>query len=304
MRAGPFGNPCEDEAVTTPTAPGWYDDPHQPGQLRYFDGIVWTAHVVPRSTREATPPASAPTQPLPQPPADPYGWGPPQPGPPPADQRPAPGPPSWQQGQPGQQWRGGAAPGVSGPTTPDGVPLASYGQRVGAALLDGLLTGLLVTIFGGWFLWKAMQPWWTEFIRAVETNDTNAMDNLSLNLADTMNGGYFLAYAVVALLVQLAYQVYFLTRDGATPGKKALGISVRLRERPGPLTLVDALRRQLLNIGISLVSLLPGIVSLLGSLVALADVLWPLWDPNRQALHDKIAATNVVRGKQPKRPSA
>lgn len=296
--------------MTTPTSPGWYDDPHQAGQLRYFDGIVWTAHVVPRTTREATPPASAPTQPLPTRPADPYGWGPgaadqtPPPQPPPPQWQPPPGQqgqPGWQQGQPGQQWRAPGAPGTVGPTTPDGVPLAGYGQRVGAAILDTLLSGLLVSLVGGWFLWKAMQPWWSEFLRAVENNDTNAIDNLSLNLADTMNGGYFLTYAAIALLVQLAYHIFFLTREGATPGKKALGISVRLRERPGPLSFVDALRRQALNIGISVLSFAPGLISVLGTLLGLADVLWPLWDPRRQALHDKIAATNVVRGKQPRR---
>lgn len=29
--------------------PGWYADPHDspPGQMRYFDGVVWTEHVQP-----------------------------------------------------------------------------------------------------------------------------------------------------------------------------------------------------------------------------------------------------------------
>ena len=29
-------------------------------------------------------------------------------------------------------------------------------------------------------------------------------------------------------------------------------------------------------------------------LVQLLDFLWPLWDDKRQALHDKVAGTNVV----------
>jgi uncharacterized RDD family membrane protein YckC len=28
--------------------------------------------------------------------------------------------------------------------------------------------------------------------------------------------------------------------------------------------------------------------------VSILDLLWPLWDDKRQALHDKIAGTNVV----------
>ena len=37
------------------------------------------------------------------------------------------------------------------------------------------------------------------------------------------------------------------------------------------------------------------------SVLNLLDVLWPLWDDKKQALHDKIVATNVVVGAQPKR---
>ena len=40
--------------------------------------------------------------------------------------------------------------------------------------------------------------------------------------------------------------------------------------------------------------------SLFGFL-SLLDYLWPLWDSKRQALHDKLADTQVVVGKQPRR---
>jgi uncharacterized RDD family membrane protein YckC len=33
----------------------------------------------------------------------------------------------------------------------------------------------------------------------------------------------------------------------------------------------------------------------------LLDGLWPLWDDKRQALHDKVASTQVVEGKQPRK---
>ena len=36
-----------------PTRAGWYDDPENDQQLRYFDGVVWTKHTTPRSTRPA-----------------------------------------------------------------------------------------------------------------------------------------------------------------------------------------------------------------------------------------------------------
>ena len=37
----------------------------------------------------------------------------------------------------------------------------------------------------------------------------------------------------------------------------------------------------------------------LGSLFSLTDDLWPLWDDKKQAIHDKVATTNVVVGPQP-----
>ena len=35
------------------------------------------------------------------------------------------------------------------------------------------------------------------------------------------------------------------------------------------------------------------------SLITVLDLLWPLWDQKRQALHDKVAKTAVVEGSQP-----
>src|SRR5699024_1647698 len=112
--------------MSIPERAGWYDDPEDDTQLRYFDGVIWSDHRVPRRTRSAEPtvtsdagqpgdhtgpgrdvfgrPSGAPTQ---QP-----GWGPP----------PA---------------HGGQASGA--PTTADGQPLASFGARASAYLVDTAL---------------------------------------------------------------------------------------------------------------------------------------------------------------------
>ena len=72
-----------------------------------------------------------------------------------------------------------------------------------------------------------------------------------------------------------------------------LGLERRLRERPGPLSWGTVLARWFTaNLG-SLLSLLP-VVALFAWAYSLLDVLWPLWDPKRQAVHDKVARTNVV----------
>ena len=100
--------------------------------------------------------------------------------------------------------------------------------------------------------------------------------------------------AVIAWGIKLVYGVGFLKAFNATPGKMLLRIEVRLRERPGPMPWGTVLVRWLTqNLG-GLAQLLP-VVRLFSFVYTLLDDLWPLWDGKRQALHDKVARTNVVR---------
>lgn len=319
--------------MSTPSKAGWYDDPEAPDQLRYFDGVVWTRHTAPRTTR-ASAPRSPAHPPVSQPPgsqapaapnADPYGWREPQ-----SPEAPPAGPPAYGQqpqqwGQPSQQpqqwgqppqqpqqWgqqpqQWGGAPGWSapsnrptGPMTPDGVPLAGYWQRVGAFVLDGLIMGVLTAIFGGYFLMRALDPWLDDFVEAINSSNTTTIEQLSNNLSTYLTGRDFFTFAAISVVVGLVYQVFFWTRFGATPGKMALRISVRRREEPGPLPLPVALRRYLITLCCAIISFLPNALSSVATLVRIADLLWPAWDGRRQALHDKVAGTQVVQGSQPR----
>src|SRR5690349_8348689 len=50
--------------TTPPTPAGWYPDPEQSGQLRYWDGANWSEHRIPEHPTAAEPPQSAePDQP-------------------------------------------------------------------------------------------------------------------------------------------------------------------------------------------------------------------------------------------------
>ena len=100
----------------------------------------------------------------------------------------------------------------------------------------------------------------------------------------------------------MAYEIVLLTWHGTTPGRRLVGISVRLRERPGPPPLSAVVRRTFVKEAGNIVGLLP-VVGLLGSLFTILDSLWPLWDERREALHDKAGATDVVLGQQPRRHS-
>ena len=69
---------------------------------------------------------------------------------------------------------------------------------------------------------------------------------------------------------------------------------MRLRETPGPLGWGTIVKRWLGQVGYQLVSAVP-IIGSFAPIYFFVDSLWPLWDAKKQAVHDKIPATNVVR---------
>ena len=283
--------------VSTPPF-GWYDDPHDPAQQRWWDGVWWGDQRRPRPDQEVR---QGPAQhgqayqgaPPYQPSAQPYQVQ--QAG----QQHPQ------QQGfqQQGAQQQGYGYPAGYGrldaPVTPDGVPLAGWWKRVGARILDSLIVGVLGLPLTGYFLYRYFQVV-LEYQRQIYDDALAGRDTgFSLGLpAEAYQ--WIIPISVISLLVSFAYEYFFLTRSGATPGKKALGISVRLRDRPGPPPGSAVLRRYGLVAAFGLVAQVP-LVGTLAGIMALVDDLWPLGDAKKQALHDKVANTNVVVGPQPPR---
>ncbi|CUR59487.1 putative RDD domain containing protein [metagenome] len=263
----------------SPSPAGWYPDPSttppgtQPG-LRWWDGSTWTAHT--HAVPEAAPEQYQPT---------PYQPTPYQP-----TQYPA-APPAYQgspYGQPAQL--------VNKNLTPDGQQLASWGRRLAAYLLDGVLTFLVTLVASAPFLSQII-----DYVSSVVDDvsaqlDAGVQDPVLPTEADMMSALWqpFLAITIIGLMVSLAYHAGFLKWRGATPAKMLLGIEVRLREQPGPLSWGTVLIRWAGQFGVGIVQLLPGI-GVIAGFYPLLDGLWPLWDGKKQALHDKMARTNVVR---------
>jgi uncharacterized RDD family membrane protein YckC len=81
-------------------------------------------------------------------------------------------------------------------------------------------------------------------------------------------------------LIAVAYQVYFFTSTGQTPGMKLMSIKV-----------VNG-SGELLSVGQAIVRF---VVAILSGLVLLIGYLWMLWDSNKQTWHDKAAGSFVVR---------
>ena len=85
---------------------------------------------------------------------------------------------------------------------------------------------------------------------------------------------------VVNLAIGMAYQVFFLTRTGATPGKMVLGLKV-IRADGGPITPGLAIGRYFSYI--------------LDSLILGIGYIMVAFDKEKRALHDHICGTRVIR---------
>jgi uncharacterized RDD family membrane protein YckC len=151
-----------------------------------------------------------------------------------------------------------------------GAPPASYGRRARAGLIDALVTVVPLAA--------------AALLLALEAEPAAAL----LGLAGLAGA---LLYAPLTLRRPAA-------RNGQTLGKQAQGIRV-VRDDGRPITLAAALLREV--VVKSLLFLYAGAFFLL--IPWLIDVLWPLWDEQRRALHDTMVSTHVVEV-QPRRPRA
>ena len=233
--------------------PGWYPDPFSSGgYVRWWDGQRWGAST---SVGTTAPTSNAPGAPVPMPP-------------PPALPPPPPGPvaPSY-----------GAPPDV--PVAP--FPLAPWGVRAVARIIDSFLQGLLALPFILWLVWPSLQ----RFIDSVPAGGSAPSD-----AAMTALQGDLLAVStsvtVISVVVSFLYEVPQNKAWGRTLGKRALGIRIRPLAADVPLAWGQVLARWGTFEVFSII---------LGGVLLIIDLLWPLWDrPWRQALHDKAARTVVV----------
>lgn len=268
---------------------GSTDDRPRPGEQsgeQPAQQAPWTQHAPP----PPAPPWSQQHSPQGQYGQPPYGQAPP---PPPYGQQPQYGeqpqygqqpgqgqygqPPAYGQGQYGGQYPapaysgGYGAPPGSGLGIPPGVELASWGQRVGATLLDALFSflliipGMIVLIAG-----------------AIAADNNDGEVNAAAGTLLTVGGLLILAGVVVAFY----NQSWRMGKTGWSWGKQVLKIKlVRATDGVPPgggVGLGRYLVRQLLG------SVSAGVYTLL-------TYLWPLWDERNQTLDDKIFSTLVIR---------
>ncbi len=233
----------------------------------------------PPTAPPVAPPAygqQSPADPYGQPPSGPYGQQPPpgaygqQPADPYGQQPPAPY---------GQQ---PYAPNSGFPTAPAnpygavGMPkeaYASWGQRVGAFLLDYVLI-LPFAIVGSILIGVGAAGTASSYDQATGTYSSGAGVSLLAVLG-------YLIYAVGALAVSIWNRWYTAGKTGQSWGKRVMGLKL-VREADG----------QPIGPGMAFVRDLAHVVD--G--ICYIGYLFPLWDAKRQTLSDKIISTVVYPG--------
>ena len=107
--------------------------------------------------------------------------------------------------------------------------------------------------------------------------------------------GHLWLAGVLVFIVYWALFIALLGR-GLTPGKLVVGIRA-VREDGSDLGWGLGFVREVV-----IKRVLGAFLLLFAGLYLLADGLWPLWDPRRQTLHDKMVGTIVVQGRSPAPP--
>ncbi|MFD0484718.1 RDD family protein [Kineococcus sp. GCM10028916] len=240
------------------TPAGWYPDPSAPDALRWWDGGRWTEHVHRAATTSPPQPwlSKAPT--APQQARSPYG----------APHRQYP---------PSQY----PVPGVKAIATPDGQALGGLGSRLLARIVDWILLGVIGTIAA----WSPLQTIDAQVRSAFDVWMAGDPERGSTLIVEATRSGAASAATFILLAVSAVYTILTVRLAGATPGKLLFRLRVRDWQRPGLPSWGQAIIRWL------------G-CDLLGQVVpfySLIDFLWPCWDQRKQALHDKMGRTVVVR---------
>ena len=184
-------------------------------------------------------------------------------------------PPGTQRYWDGSQWQGG----------PQAVPAeggaASYGTQAGTAGLATPVSRLLARIIDGLIL----------LIPLLIVSLVIGGGLYGLGGGDASFGASLIS-GVVTTFIGVAYEYYFLSKDGATPGKKTMNIKVVLED--GSELGQDGAMRRLILAALGAIPILGGIVAFF---VFIGTAIMIFTDSRRQVPSDKIAKSIVVSTK-------
>ncbi|GAA1954732.1 RDD family protein [Kitasatospora viridis] len=163
--------------------------------------------------------------------------------------------------------------------------LASWGSRVGAYFIDGLIMGLPVIIayvVGGAMLATSIHTTTCPPYDPNDPNTLNCVPQVTSSGGQTGLGLVIILFGIALGIGLLLWQVAREGSTGQTVGKKAVGIRL-VRELDGrPLGFGMAFVRKLAHF--------------LDSMLCGLGYLWPLWDDKGQCFADKVTSSLVIRG--------
>ena len=143
----------------------------------------------------------------------------------------------------------------------DQQQLASWGRRVAALLIDGVILATIIIV--------------TVLAAGVPPDELN----------DRIREGDTLLILLLFVVPEAIYNTAMIGSRNQTFGKMAVGIKVVDAENRSPIGYVRAFTRWLSTAFLWALFTVPGVV----------DHLWPLRDRRNQTLHDKFARSVVVR---------
>ncbi len=161
---------------------------------------------------------------------------------------------------------------------PDGRRYGGFWIRFLARIIDGLVLlipqlAVIVLVAG------------TGFVTAIMNGDFTALME---------GGGVLTAATLINAVLYAAYEAYLTSNYGGTLGKLALGLRVCLLDG-SPLNLQQALIRHLIYAGGGIIGALIPAIAFLNGLWVIVDTVSAAFDPQKRALHDRIAKTLVVK---------
>jgi uncharacterized RDD family membrane protein YckC len=171
------------------------------------------------------------------------------------------------------------------PMSPGGVPLADFGNRLLAYLIDTaiLVVAQMVVVIPAFIIFITVFASRADFEVDPNTGEVTNSD------FSGFFGAYLLLWAVIILVSVVFTYIYFVEmmwRTGQTVGKRVIKLRVIPIDPRARLTRGIVAKRWAVQF----------IVGVVVPLFSYLDGFWQLWDkPFLQTLHDKAAQTVVIK---------
>jgi uncharacterized RDD family membrane protein YckC len=161
---------------------------------------------------------------------------------------------------------------------PSGMNYALWGDRVLAALIDGALVFAVVVVL-------------YIVIGIIGGVASGIAGSVSEDLGGLVGSTFCCTFIILPMIsmlgVGLYNKVYLITKRGSSIGQNFMKLKV-VDGGGNLLQTGTAVLRLLVQMGL-------GLIPFIGWVLVLLDLLFPLWDPQRQTLHDKAVGSYVVK---------